>query len=197
MGDVGLGGEKLSAFISELPLEKRNELLNEIKKFFPKVFSIETRSIKGGWKELAMYENFDANKLKIESRHLSDGFLRILAILSQLLTTESVLLFDEIEDGVNQELVKLLMQFIVNSPHQTIIATHSPLILNYLEDEMAKRSILFVYRCLDGSVRVINFFDAVMKFQKLSKQEMELFGPGEWMQSVDLVELSKLLATQE
>ena len=52
-GDIGLGGEKLSAFIDELPSAKKERLLEELKRFLPKVETIKTKSLKGGWKELS------------------------------------------------------------------------------------------------------------------------------------------------
>ncbi len=193
-GEIGLGGEKLSAFIDELPYSKKERLLHELQRFFPKAKQIETRSIKGGWKELLLNELFGNTRFKIESRHLSDGFLRIIAILAQLQNSESVLLFDEIEDGINQELVELLIQVIISSNHQTVVATHSPLLLNFIEEDIAKKSILFVYRTHDGKTRTRNFYDLVES--RISVEEHALFGPGELMQRMDLVKLSEQLADE-
>lgn len=193
-GEIGLGGEKLSAFIYELPEEKKEKLLKELKRFFPYVEKIQARSIKAGWKKLQLNENFKNNQINIDIKHMSDGFLRIMAILSQLLSSESVLLFDEIEDGVNQELFNLLVELLLTSPHQTVVATHSPLLLNYLDDDTAKRSIVFVYRDSNGITWTANFFDILKKIQKYDKEMFELFGPGEWMQGVDLIEISNQLA---
>jgi predicted ATPase len=190
-GDIGLGGEKLSAFIDELPSAKKERLLEELKRFFPKVETIKTKSLKGGWKELSLNESFDGKRLSIESRHLSDGILRIIAILAQLQNSESVLLFDEIEDGVNQELVNLLVDVIISSPHQTVVATHSPLLLNYLDDKVAEKSVLFVYRTPTGETKTINFYKVIK--DKLSDAELQIMGPGEWMQSIDLLSLTEAL----
>lgn len=195
-GDIGLGGEKLSAFIDELTLDKKNTLKHELKQFFPKVGGFDIRPLKGGWKDLSLRENFDNNAIKIDARHLSDGVLRVMAILSQLLSTESVLLFDEIEDGVNQELIQELVNTLLNSSHQTIVATHSPLLLNYLDDEIAKESMLFVYRQNDGVTKTTNFYKAIKEFQKIDAKQFELFGPGEIMQSIDLIEFSQYLASR-
>jgi predicted ATPase len=131
--------------------------------------------------------------IEIDSLHLSDGMLRILAILSQSLTTESILIFDEIEDGINQEFVEKLVDTLLNSHHQTIVATHSPLLLNYLDDTIAKESILFVYKAQDGSTQMENFFEVIAKHQQISDHEYDLFGPGEIMQRVNLLELTQKL----
>ena len=191
---IGLGGEKLSAFVNTLDKEKKEKLQKALKDFFPYIKSFETKSLRSGWKTLSLVEERYNNKLiETDSMHLSDGVLRILAILSQLLTTESVLIFDEIEDGINQEFVEKLVDTLLESSHQTIVATHSPLLLNYLDDEIAKESILFVYKTKNGSTKVGNFFEIIAKYQEISEHEYDLFGAGEIMQRVNLLELTTRL----
>lgn len=188
---IGLGGEKLSAFINGLNDVKKEKLNNTLQRFFPNIKSFETKSLRSGWKTLSLIERYGKENIETDSMHLSDGILRILAILSQLLTSESVLIFDEIEDGINQEFVEKLVDILIDSEHQTIVATHSPLLLNYIDDEIAKKSILFVYKRKDGSTGVENFFEVINKYNKISQYELDMFGPGEVMQSVNLIELTK------
>ena len=190
---IGLGGEKLSAFINGLEDENKEKLLHKLQNFFPKLQSIKTRSLQAGWKKLSLVEEYNGQLIETDSIHLSDGILRILAILAQLLTTESILIFDEIEDGINQEFVEKLVDTLLESSHQTIVATHSPMILNFIEDEIARKSILFVYKTKDGSTKVSNFFDVVNKYKIISEHEYELFGPGEIMQRVNLLDLTNSL----
>lgn len=194
---IGLGGEKLSAFINGLSDENKNKLQQTLKDFYPNIDSFKTKSLRSGWKTLSLIEKSGKESIETDSMHLSDGILRILAILSQLLTTESILIFDEIEDGINQEFVEKLVDILSKSPHQTIVATHSPLLLNYIEDEIAKKSILFVYKRKDGSTKVVNFFEILAKYNKISDHEYDLFGPGEIMQSVNLLELTEELLEEE
>jgi len=191
--NIGLGGERLSAFVNSLDREKKEQLQNSLKDFFPYIKSFETKSLRSGWKTLSLVEKHSNKLIETDSMHLSDGVLRILAILSQLLTTESVLIFDEIEDGINQEFVEKLVDILLNSPHQTIVATHSPLLLNYLDDDIAKKSILFVYKTEDGSTKVGNFFEIIAKYGEISEHEYDLFGAGEIMQRVNLLELTDKL----
>ncbi|SFV65435.1 hypothetical protein MNB_SV-12-1220 [hydrothermal vent metagenome] len=190
---IGLGGEKLSAFVNSLDREKKEKLQKALKDFFPNINSFETKSLRSGWKTLSLIEKHNNKFIETDSMHLSDGILRILAILSQLLTTESILIFDEIEDGINQEFVEKLVDTLLESSHQTIVATHSPLLLNYLDDEVAKESILFVYKAKDGSTKVGNFFEIIAKYQEISEHEYDLFGAGEIMQRVNLLELTDKL----
>jgi len=191
--DIGLGGERLSAFVNGLDREKKEQLQNSLKDFFPYIKSFETKSLRSGWKTLSLVEKHNNKLIETDSMHLSDGILRILAILSQLLTTESVLIFDEIEDGINQEFVEKLVDILLGSSHQTIVATHSPLLLNYLDDNIARDSILFVYKTKDGATKVENFFDIIAKYQYISEHEYDLFGAGEIMQRVNLLELTDKL----
>jgi predicted ATPase len=195
--NIGLGGEKLSAFINSLDKEKREKLQNALKDFFPNIDSFETKSLRSGWKTLSLVERHNNKPIKTDSMHLSDGVLRILAILSQLLTTESVLIFDEIEDGINQEFIEKLVDTLLNSSHQTIVATHSPLLLNYLDDEVSKESILFVYKTQNGATKVGNFFEIIEKYQEISQHEYDLFGAGEIMQRVNLLELTEKLMQED
>lgn len=83
-----------------------------------------------------------------EARHINDGMLRLLTILAQTQTSHSFLLFDEIENGVNPELVERLVNVLLNAPQQVLVTTHSPMILNYLPDNVARESVMFIYRTL-------------------------------------------------
>jgi len=195
-GSIGLGGEKLSAFIDELSDGDKEKLKDTLKLFFPRIQLLTTRALRSGWKDLSIGEKYSGLDLNTNARQLSDGILRIMAILSQLLSAKSVLIFDEIEDGINQEIVDDLVTIIINSPHQTIVTTHSPLLINYLDDDLAEKSIFFVYRKESGETRVINFFEALKAFKQLSPKEYALFGPGELMQQVNLVELSNFLSQE-
>lgn len=190
---IGIGGEKLSAFLNALDNDKKEKLQQSLKDFFPYIESFETKSLRSGWKTLSLVEKQNNKLIETDSMHLSDGILRILAILSQLLTTESVLIFDEIEDGINQEFVEKLVDTLLDSPHQTIVATHSPLLLNYLDDTIAKESILFVYKNRSGATKVENFFEIIAKYQTISDHEYDLFGAGEIMQRVNLLDLTNNL----
>ncbi|MFK5976118.1 MAG: AAA family ATPase [Sulfurovum sp.] len=187
---IGLGGEKLSAFLNALSRDKKEILQQKLKEFFPNINSFETSSLRSGWKKFSLVENHNNKLIETDSMHLSDGVLRILAILSQLLTSNSILIFDEIEDGINQEFVEKLIDTLVEAPHQTIVATHSPLLLNYLEDDIARESILFVYKTKSGATKVENFFEIIEKYSNISEHEYDLFGAGEIMQRVNLLELT-------
>jgi len=187
-GDLGLGGEKLSAFLYTLPADKRTHILGQMKKLFEHFMAYHVKAKRSDWKELWIGEQFEkslSNILVTEARHISDGFLRILALFSQLHTKHTVLLFDEIEDGLNHEVMEVLMDEMVKAPQQVIFTTHSPMILNFLDDDVAKKSVRLIYReSSTGNTQSCNFFDLPNV-----KERLEYMGPGEVFANVSLKEL--------
>ena len=187
-GDIGLGGEKLSAFLDELPLEKREELNERLKSLFHKFENFEVKTLRAGWKDLIIQERYTQKEIKTSSKHASDGLLRVMAILAQLFSEASILLFDEIEDGVNQEIVEELVDILLQAPVQIIVTTHSPMLLNYIDIETAYNALNFVCKKDDGSTYVRRFYEAAKTIDDYQK---DMFGPGEHMQMINLVELSQ------
>ena len=184
--DLGLGGEKLSAFLHELRQEKKDELLERLEQLYPALISFKTSSLKSGWKELSITERYKKTKLTSEARHINDGMLRVMAIIAQTLTGHEFLLFDEIENGIHPELVERIVQWLVDAPPQILVTTHSPMILNYLDDEIAKSGVLLVYKTAEGFTKVKPFFEIPDMAKKL-----EAMGPGEVFVDTDLTALVK------
>lgn len=195
--DLGLGGEKLSAFLHELSDDKKSKVNQLIKeKFLPTFESVETSTIQAGWKKLLVTEKvfqendrLETERLGTEARHVSDGLLRLLAILSQMMTSHQVLLFDEIEDGINPEIVEKLVDLLISTPKQIIITTHCPILLNYIEDEQAKKSVIFTYKNKQGITQQRPFFKI-----KGVAEKLDILGPGEAMLDVSLSELAQELS---
>jgi predicted ATPase len=82
-------------------------------------------------------------------------------------------LFDEIENGINPELMQKLVALLLGAERQVIVTTHSPLVLNYLPDEVAKEAVLLLYRNNAGHTKVARLFDLPSTQKKLA-----LLGPG-------------------
>ncbi len=184
--DIGFGGEKLSSFVSTIKGEARSELIRLLKAFYPRLIDLKASSTKGGWKRLAIVEDFNGKQIETEARHINDGLLRILAILAQSRTERSLLVFDEIENGINPELVEKLVKMLLASGQQMIVTTHSPLILNYLDDATAREAVQFVYKTPEGHTRIRRFFDMPRINQKLA-----CMGAGEAFVDTDLVALTE------
>ena len=187
--DVGVGGEKLSAFLSSLSESEKQIIIKKMKEFYPDFNHYQVSAISGGWRKLLIEENFTSSdpdrliqeKLLTEARHINDGMLRLLTILAQTQTLHSFLLFDEIENGVNPELVEKLVNVLLNAPQQVLVTTHSPMILNYFPDNVARESVMLIYRTPQGYSRATRFFTIPSIAHKLG-----LLGPGEVFVDTDL-----------
>jgi predicted ATPase len=183
---LGLGGEKLSAFLHGLGEEKRSELQTKLAKIYPQFKQLDLSSLPSGWKKLTIQEQFGDTIVKTEARHVADGFLRILAVLAQLSKYQSFLLLDEIENGVNPELIEFLVDELVISWPQVLITTHSPMVLNYLEDEIAIEGVIYIYKSKNGATQAIRLFDIPSMRKKLT-----VMGAGEVYEDTILTQLNE------
>ena len=204
--DIGYGGERLSAYVHGMDADGRQRLLSLLQEFYPFVEGLTTRAVRAGWKELSVGERYlDAadKPLNTSAKQLNDGLLRILAVLAQveigrpaeatssatgpnLQIPKGCVLFDEIENGVNPELMKRLVEKLIQAPQQVMVTTHSPLILNYLPIKTAEESVMLLYRNGHGHTKSVRFFDLPSVHRKLG-----LLGPGEVFVDTDLTHLSE------
>lgn len=189
-GKLGLGGEKLSSFIHESGKEGKKTLMNELKKVYSQLDSIDTKSLLSGWKQLEITEHYGEQRLKTTARHMNDGMLRLMAILAQLEAGSDFLLFDEIENGINPELIEYLIDQLVNAKNQVMVTTHSPMILNFMEDADAKKGVVYLYKTDQGFTKAKRLFDIPSMAKKL-----EFMGPGEAFIDTDLTHLFKEIVT--
>lgn len=185
--DIGAGGEKLSAYLDNIKGEAKTRLVALLQKFYPALVDFKITSQRSGWKKLSVFEQFGEQRLETEALHLNDGLLRILAVLTQADAGRSMLLLDELENGINQEMVETLVDTLLQSPQQLLVTTHSPLLLNYLPDDVARNAVLLVYKTPEGETCVWRFFSIPRMAAKLQGM-----GPGDALVDTDL----KLL-TQE
>ena len=189
-GGLGIGGESLSAFLHEIGFKKQAEIINKLKKAYPQLLNLDVVSLRSGWKKLHISEKYVGKVLFTEARHVSDGLLRMLAIFTQLCNDKSFILLDEIENGINPELIELLLDNLVQSPHQILVTTHSPLILNFLDDDIAQQGVVYLHKTPDGHTRAIRFFSIPSMAEKLS-----VMGPGEAYEDTRMVELQDEINT--
>ncbi|MEQ9669014.1 AAA family ATPase [Coleofasciculus sp. G2-EDA-02] len=183
---LGLGGERLSAFLYEIGEAKRDDIKQTMTKIYPTIKKIDVEKLRFGWKRLLVEEEFKKTLLKTEARHVADGFLRMLAILAQLSKEQSFLLLDEIENGINPELIEFLVDSLVQSTPQVLVTTHSPMILNYLEDDIATAGVIYLYKTQNGSTQAVRLFDIPSMREKLT-----VMGPGEVYEDTLLTQLDQ------
>jgi predicted ATPase len=207
--DIGYGGEHLSAYLHGLKKEQRDAVLGEMQQFYPHLGEVTTQALRAGWKDLLLKERYTDTTgrplaLETRARHVSDGMLRILAVLAQIHQSDgpaavgdapsipsapdicplASVLFDEIENGINPELMGRLVARLLQARAQVFVTTHNPLLLNYLPDEVAQEAVIFLYRTPAGLTRAARLFDLPRMAHKLG-----LLGPGEVYADTDLVTL--------
>lgn len=191
--DIGSGGEKLSAFLSKLDSSALESLNARLRIFYPHLETLSVKSLKAGWKNLVLKEDYSPSS-EFGAAQVNDGLLRVVGILAQAYAKHSVVLFDEIENGVNQQIVGQLMDFLLelSKERQVLITTHSPLIINFLPDEKAREGVIFLYKDKRGATQARRFFDL-----KQVTWKMDGLGPGEAFVDTDLTALSAELAGKE
>lgn len=192
--DIGSGGEKLAGYLSELNFDQRTKLNEQLGKFYPQFQNFQITTARFGWKKLRIWENYEGN-LGTDALHLNDGLLRMVAILAQCYSNKhKFLLFDEIENGMNPALVEKLVDFLVslgNEGKQIIVTTHSPVILNFIEDKIAKDAVIFLYKTKQGATHACRFFD-----QQETGFKLDMLGPGEVYVDTDLEGMAKRLSAE-
>lgn len=189
-GSLGLGGRNLAAFIHDLGEDKRRGLVESLQGAYPQLRHLYSKKLRSGWKQLRIEEHFNSGMLATDASHINDGTLRLLAVLAELASRHEVVIFDEIENGINPELVEMLLKELQDSPKQVVLTTHSPLILNYLDDATAKESVVFVYKNAHGFTQAKPLFEIPSLAEKLT-----VMGPGEAFADTDLTTLSQQLSS--
>lgn len=191
--DIGASGEKLSPFLDQLSTDAKEDLLTKLQEFYPHLLRWNVRGYRAGWKSLRILEDYRESGA-VEAAHINDGFLRVIAILSQAFTEHEVLLLDEIENGINPALVEKLMDFLVGLERlgkQVIVTTHSPVILNFLEEEVARDGVMLIYRTQRGETKCCRYFD-----QPETGYKLRALGPGEVFVDTDLTKLVERLGKE-
>ena len=189
-GSLGLGGQRLASFVYELGRERRQKIASALRQAYTHLESIESKSLRSGWKQLEVRELFGDKWLVTEARHVNDGMLRLIALFAELYSENRFLLFDEIENGINPELVQFVMDTLVQADQQILVTTHSPMILNYLDDETARAGVVYLYKTTEGHTRSVRFFSIPSLAEKLT-----VMGPGEAFVDTNLAELAEEIAS--
>ena len=196
-GKIGSAGEYLISYIHNLDKNSQDILLKNLYGYFPQVVKIETKTELNGTLSLLLTERFyneDGSHVDVitNAKHINDGMLRILIILASQRSSSKFQQFDEIENGVNSEITEKLVETFIRSPQQVLITTHSPMVLNYIEDELAKSSITLVYKNKQGHTKATKLFALPSLTKKLNS-----LAPGDAMLDVylkDAAEEAELLA---
>jgi predicted ATPase len=212
--NIGAGGETLAACIDSMDKEDREKLDNLVSDIIGLKVEIKTFDL-GNKVELVVNEQTSKILFKINARHISDGLLRIIAyaaislekgffylttkegasllrnengnIITQKIEVRSgMILFDEIEDGINPYLtemvIKLLRDIVDNLGRQVIITTHSPIIA----DDINPEEIIFLWKDDAGAIGSKKMFDS-----EEMKRLLKALNPGEVWVNLDKEDILK------
>ncbi|MFK7950509.1 MAG: AAA family ATPase [Saprospiraceae bacterium] len=181
---IGRNGENLAAYLHQLSKEELVNLTTQLQTYAPFFETINIRKRSRNEVEIDIKEKFSNNR--IDAQHLSDGMMRLLAILTLALTESgySTMMIEEIEDGINPnlagEVIKTLTKVTQETNRQFILTTHNPLILDWVD----VASIHFLYRDKKGFVKQKTFNELPTVLQNL-----DYMNPGEIWINFDKDEL--------
>lgn len=133
--DIGPQGERLTSFLAALDSAAKDRVVRRMSAFYP-IRDLDTTRKRAGWIDMRVAEAFSLIG-RIDVAHMSDGFLRILALCSiPELDEASLVLLDEVEDGIEPHILPGLIERIAaEAPAQLIVTSHSPLLINFFESE--------------------------------------------------------------
>lgn len=158
--DLGPHGEDLAAFLARLKKSRPKDfarLIARVRHHYPRLVDLHIRRTNFGWTHLEVTEKWNGEQAKFNARQVSDGLLRLIAVaaMHELREPPSVLLIDEIENGLHPRLlgglVAMLEELTKGGKTQVIATTHSPITLNYVS---SPESVLLVTRSKGGGVQV-------------------------------------------
>ena len=169
--DIGTRGERLASFLGRLDPRSKSNIVARLRQFYP-IRNINTVRKRAGWVDVRIAEAFRSLR-GITPTHASDGLLRLIALcaIPEFHKETSLVLLDEIEDGIEPHILPELIEAIItDSPSQFIFTSHSPLFVNFAKPE----DIHILTRQVHGAVVTSRFSD-----MEYWKEGLEYFGPGE------------------
>jgi predicted ATPase len=187
--DIGMGGERLAAYIHSMSSTKKAELSKQVSEFIGSSVKITTTT-KGqpGWVEMYLEEIWSDNDTRIKKSYISDGLLRIIALMAIIVGNEQkqrffkpkpigMILLDEIEDGINpnlsEKVIGLFRKLTEDTGKQIVITSHSPVMLNYVDEN----DIQFMWRGQTGMIHLKPLFRTPRM-----KETLDFLNPGEvWL----------------
>lgn len=144
---LGPSGEHLAPILALLRLEhpdRYRKLMKRMLRLFPHVSDISvTGGRSWGWRRIRLHERDNGEDVVFNSQQMSDGVLRMLALMSLLYVDRppSLVMLEEPEDGVHpqllREMVQVLRELTLRKPpnrSQVIFTTHSPYVLDEFYD---------------------------------------------------------------
>lgn len=168
---IGTRGERLASFLGNLDSRSKSNIVTRLRRFYP-IRNISTVRKRAGWVDVRIAEAFRGLR-GITPTHASDGLLRLIALcaIPEFHHDTSLVMLDEIEDGIEPHILPELIESIVtDAAGQFIFTSHSPLFVNFIKPE----DIHILTRQAHGAVETSRFFE-----METWTDGLEFFGPGE------------------
>jgi predicted ATPase len=140
---LGPSGERLPGFLAYLAKNepaKAGELLAMLQRFFPRVEGMQSTGKRTwGWHELAITERIGDKLIEYPADHASDGFLRMLAVLSFKYSPDPprIITLEEPENGIHPHLISQVISHLRSLAErkepgkmQVFMTSHSPYVLS-------------------------------------------------------------------
>lgn len=159
---IGTSGRDLSAYIKGMAPETKKSILSKLRTLLGNtVTDIKTKTVNPGWSKVEAVELYGNNRITVSARNMSDGMLRLIAIVAiSEYKAPSLILVDEIENGINtrhaEQLVKLLQNTCKKHHQQIIVSTHSTVFLDYFQPQ---NIVMFFRDCATGYTRSVTMSD--------------------------------------
>lgn len=185
--NIGMGGEHLAGLLASIPRSDTSEIVLALAHIFPWIGGLKIKSLRAGWQELHCLEKDFGY---VMAQHCSDGVMRLLALITEMYSSDSFIMFDEIENGFNPAVIHGILKLLKEAQPQVLITSHNPLILNALVEDGNTDSVLLLYKR-----------DKVTHAQPLfelseAKERLEYMHAGEVFLDIDIeAMLEKLYAT--
>lgn len=146
--NLSVSGKNLPSFLKNMSDSQKALFLEKLHRLLGSRMEDVTTETKGkpGWTYVNVTEKYNDLQYTISSRHLSDGMLRLLAFVGLSESEDgTLLLLDEIENGINSSYAEELMQIFYEmskNGRQLLTTTHNVVFLDYVE----KEDIIYLYR---------------------------------------------------
>ncbi len=180
--EVGETGRDLPSYLRRIKRrhpDRFEAIVQRVRKRMPRVRDISVK-VERGVSTIEVTEKWGSHTVTLSAQQVSDGLLRLLAVSAAHPGPDdpsSLLLLDEIENGMHPHLLGVFMDMLQdmvadsNGRVQVIATTHSPIALNFVRDA---QGVLLVHRKASGA--------AITPLTQLEKYP-------EWAANYDLGEL--------
>lgn len=188
----GLGprGENLAGFLRWLrdhSPKRFATMLERVRARYPNLQQLFLTTSGYGWFSLTVEERWGNEPVRLSASQVSDGLLRLIAVaaLHEVERPPSVMMIDEIENGLHPHLlshvIEMLEELATSTPIQVVLTTHNPIAVNFAADSS---HVLVVWRREQGQ-SVVRRLDETRGFDRLGRH----FDAGEVWHNVGKADL--------